>query len=97
MDPVTITGLITSVSQLFEYTVILTCYSSVIIDHLQSKTEQENAHVVFLYCSYRKQAEQTAVNLIRSLVRQMVERQSAISAKISNLYDALMMGGSSTI
>ncbi|KAL1614670.1 hypothetical protein SLS54_009543 [Diplodia seriata] len=50
-------------------------------------TEGKSARVAYLYLNYKEQNEQTAINLIRSLLRQIVEKESQISSRLSRLYD----------
>lgn len=64
-----------------------TILASIVIDHLEAKTAGRNAQVVYVYCNYKEQSEQTAMNLVKSLLRQLVEKEKTISPRICGLYD----------
>lgn len=66
---------------------MFTIYRSIVIDHLEAKTDGRNAQVVYVYCNYKEQSEQTAMNLVKSLLRQLVEKEKTISPRICGLYD----------
>lgn len=66
---------------------MFTIYRSIVIDHLEAKTAGRNAQVVYVYCNYKEQSEQTAMNLVKSLLRQLVEKEKTISPRICGLYD----------
>lgn len=51
-------------------------------DFLKHKTG-----VVFLYCSYRRHAEQKAANLLSALLKQLVQEQPLIPKPVRQLYD----------
>ena len=45
--------------------------SSLVIDTLQKQARGQNTAVIFLYCDYQAQKEQSAVNMIGGLLRQV--------------------------
>jgi len=61
--------------------------SSLVIDTLRKRARGQNIAVVFLYCDYQAQKDQSAVNLIRSLVRQAASRAPSIPGEIKSAFD----------
>ena len=61
--------------------------SSLVIDTLRRRTKGQNIAVVFLYCDYQAQNDQSAVNLIGGLVRQITLRASRIPSEIISAFD----------
>lgn len=47
-------------------------FSSLVIDELSAKATAENTCVLFLYCDYRDERQQTQVNLIGALLKQAI-------------------------
>jgi hypothetical protein len=56
------------------------------VNYLTQSFEQENAAVAYIYCSYKERYDQTSVNLIASLLQQLVQRNSVIPDEIVSLY-----------
>ena len=48
----------------------------------------ENVSISFAYCDYKDRSNQTTVNLISSLVKQMVSQQKDMPQEVVNLYAA---------
>ena len=59
-------------------------FSSIIINYLE-QTFKGNAAVAYIYCNYKEQ-NQTAINLVASLLQQLVQGQSVISNDIIAIY-----------
>ena len=62
---------------------------SMIVNHLQTIFEgNDKVAIVFVYCNYKEQAQQTVSNLIANLVKQMVQCHSrAVSDNIRSFYE----------
>jgi hypothetical protein len=61
-------------------------FRSIIISYLEQVFKQENVGIAYLYCAHKEQ-NQTAVNLVASLLKQLIhQQQSAISDNILKLY-----------
>jgi len=62
--------------------------SSIVINHLQEQFEGAITPVVYLYLNHKEKQMQTLVNLLSSLLKQLVEHHNSnrISAEIKNLY-----------
>ena len=59
-------------------------FSSIIINYLE-QTFKENAAIAYIYCNYKEQ-NQTVINLIASLLQQLVQGQSVVSDDIIAAY-----------
>lgn len=53
---------------------------------MQNQSSRTDA-VAFVYCNYKERAQQTSDHLISSLVRQLLDRRSAIPDQLHSLYD----------
>jgi hypothetical protein len=58
---------------------VLILISSLVIDELLAKATAEHACVLFLYCDYRDERQQTTVNLIGALLKQAIILHPATS------------------
>ena len=58
-----------------------------VIDHLNQYSSEWNAVVVYIYCDYRKQEEQTAVGLTGSVVKQLIQHQYSVPEKVEKMYE----------
>ena len=59
---------------------------SIVVDYLQQSFEREDVAIAYVYCSYKEQEDHTAVNLITSLLQQLVQRRPVISGEIKSIY-----------
>lgn len=60
---------------------------STVIDHLQRTYSTSNIGIAFMYCDYKEQEQQTPVNLISSLLQQLVEQQSSVPDEVRSLWE----------
>ncbi|CUS07805.1 unnamed protein product, partial [Tuber aestivum] len=63
-----------------------TYISSLVIDTLCKRVRGQNAAVLSLYCDYQEQKDQTAVNLIGGLLRQIAVRATKIPGEIRSAF-----------
>ena len=61
--------------------------SSLVIDTLRKQTGEQNIAVIFLYCDYQAQKDQSAVHMIGSLVRQAASREPTVPNEIKSAFD----------
>ena len=61
--------------------------SSIIVDHLEQSFKGEDIAITYIYCSYKEQEDQTTVNLIANLLRQLVQKTPVIANEIVSLYN----------
>ena len=61
--------------------------SSLVIDTLRKQTGEQNIAVIFLYCDYQAQKDQSVVNMIGSLVRQATLREPTIPNETKRAFD----------
>ena len=67
--------------------------SSLVIDTLRKQTRGQNIAVLLLYCDYQSQKDQSAVNMIGSLVRQATLRAHRIPNEIKSAFDESKLEG----
>jgi Cdc6-like AAA superfamily ATPase len=63
-----------------------TMLTSIVIDHLTKSVQGNRIGSAYIYCGYQRQLEQTPVNLLASLLGQLVQSRSSISDEVKNLY-----------
>ncbi|EXJ70464.1 uncharacterized protein A1O5_06533 [Cladophialophora psammophila CBS 110553] len=63
-----------------------TILASIVIDSLERYFEYENVAIAYIYCSYEDQDNQTATNLLASLLQQLVRKASNVSENIISVY-----------
>jgi len=67
--------------------------SSLVIGTLQKRARGQNVAVLSLYCDYQAQKDQSAVNLIGGLLRQVALRARGIPEEIKSAFDEAMKEG----
>ena len=67
--------------------------SSLVIDTLRKQVRGQNVAVLSLYCDYQAQKDQSAVNLIGALLRQVALRARGIPGEIKSAFDEAMQEG----
>lgn len=67
-----------------------TIMAAAVVDHLQDTfgeySKGTNIGIIYLYCNYRRQLEQSALDLLGSLARQLAYQQPGISEELQELY-----------
>jgi len=71
--------------------------SSLVIDTLSEQACEKNIAVVSLYCDYQAQKDQSAVNMIGSLLKQVALRAVGIVGEIKNAFDRSRQGGGKSL
>lgn len=61
---------------------------SIVIENLQQMFVGEDVSISFAYCDYKDRTNQTTVNLISSLVKQIVAQQKDMPVEVVKLYSA---------
>ena len=67
-------------------------YSSLVIDSLREQTREENILVLFLYCDYHAQKDQSAVNMIGSLLSQIALGTAQVPPEIQRSFELKKRG-----
>jgi len=67
--------------------------SSLVIDTLRKQMRGQNVAVLSLYCDYQTQKDQSVVNLIGALLRQVALRARRIPEEIKSAFDEAMQEG----
>ncbi len=60
--------------------------ASLVVDHLQQMPVVENFVTAYVYCDYRRQEEQTSINLIASVTKQLLHHQSWAPERVLKMY-----------
>ncbi|KAI9766660.1 MAG: hypothetical protein M1839_004783 [Geoglossum umbratile] len=64
-----------------------TVLASFIIDHLQKTFKGLDVGIAYAYCSYKEAEDQTPVNLLADLLRQLLLQKPVLSDQIKSLYE----------
>ena len=67
--------------------------SSLVIDTLLEETRGQNIAVLFLYCDYQAQKDQSAVNMIGGLLRQVALGAPGMPSEIKSAFEESKRGG----
>ena len=59
---------------------------SIVIEHLQQLFTENDVSISYIYCDYKDRNTQTVVNLISSLVKQMLLQQIEMPREVKDLY-----------
>ncbi|KAJ7581603.1 hypothetical protein C8J56DRAFT_759141, partial [Mycena floridula] len=64
-----------------------TVLSSIIVEHLLSSTAGSDIAVAYIYCDYTQQKDQTSIQLLGSILKQLVQRHRSLSDPLMTLYE----------
>jgi len=67
--------------------------SSLVVDTLREQTRGQNIVVLSLYCDYQAQRDQSVVNMIGGLLRQVVLGAPSVPGEIKSAFDESKRGG----
>ena len=60
--------------------------ASLVIDHLQEISGGEKVVSAYVYCDYKRQDEQTPINLTASILKQMLQYQASLAEGVLDKY-----------
>jgi Cdc6-like AAA superfamily ATPase len=63
-----------------------TMMAAIAVHHLQNTVKTADIGIAFLYCDYKRQAEQTAPDLVAAIIKQLVQDRPSIAQSLSSLY-----------
>jgi Cdc6-like AAA superfamily ATPase len=63
-----------------------TIMAALVIDHLLRTRHMAHDPVVFIYCNYKRQDEQTAKHMLSSMLRQIVDIQPGVPAVVQDFF-----------
>jgi Cdc6-like AAA superfamily ATPase len=64
-----------------------TMITSIIVDHLRTEFQDDiDIGIAYIYCDYRRQ-EQKPIDLLKSLLKQLVQKQPSMPESIKSLYE----------
>ena len=61
-------------------------HSSTVVEHLRNTLDNQTTRTVCIYCSHNEQADQTPVNIIASMLKQIIQGGHPVHSSLSNLY-----------
>jgi Cdc6-like AAA superfamily ATPase len=65
-----------------------TILTSIVVEHLWAKFQNDaSIGIAYLYCNFRRQHEQKPVDLLSSLLKQLIQERSSVPEKVKNLYE----------
>jgi hypothetical protein len=64
-----------------------TMMAAITVDHLHNNVETQDVGVAYLYCDYRRQADQNVPDLLAAILKQLVQDRPSIVQPLSSLYD----------
>ncbi|KAF2791757.1 ankyrin [Melanomma pulvis-pyrius CBS 109.77] len=64
-----------------------TMMAAIAVDHLHNAVQTPDVGIAYLYCNYKRQAEQTTANMLAAILKQLVQDRPSIAQPLSNLYD----------
>jgi Cdc6-like AAA superfamily ATPase len=64
-----------------------TIITSIVVDHLGNRFENDaSIGIAYVYCNFQRQDEQKPIDLLTSLVKQLVWEQSSVPESVKSLY-----------
>ena len=65
-----------------------TILTSIVVDDLNTRfLPDQNVGIAYLYCNFRRQDEQSAEDLLASLLKQLTQEQPSLPGRVKALYD----------
>jgi hypothetical protein len=64
-----------------------TMMAAIAVDHLQKTVRTPAVGVAYLYCNYKRQAEQTISGLLAAMLKQLVQDQPSFAKPLLSMYD----------
>lgn len=64
-----------------------TIMAATVVDHLLNTVRSPDVGVAYVYCNYKRQAEQTVQYLLAALLKQLVHDRPSLARPLSSLYD----------
>ena len=64
-----------------------TVIAAIAVDHLWKHVQSKDIGVAYIYCNYKTQADQTAVNLAAAILKQLIQERPSIAEPVANLYN----------
>ncbi|KAL1965282.1 hypothetical protein VTN77DRAFT_5884 [Rasamsonia byssochlamydoides] len=72
-----------------------TILTSIIVNHLEQKfTSDDSVGIAYLYCNFRRQQEQTPLDLLTILLKQLAQGRGSLPGSVKSLYEHHKQKGS---
>lgn len=69
-----------------------TMMAAIVVDHLQKTIQTPEIGVSYLYCSYKRQEQQSTSSLLAAILKQLVQDKFSIAEPVTKLYDKHEIG-----
>jgi predicted ATPase len=64
-----------------------TMITSIVVEHLQTEFRNNSSiGIAYLYCNFRRQEEQKPVDLLASLLKQLIQRRTSLPKNVMDIY-----------
>ncbi|KAK0445032.1 uncharacterized protein EV420DRAFT_1648548 [Desarmillaria tabescens] len=63
-----------------------TIIASIVVEYLRTQVAEENSTILSVFCDYRNMGAQTLTNIIRALLKQLIQARGRLSSSIESLY-----------
>lgn len=64
-----------------------TMMAAITIDYLHTKMQSHDIGVAYVFCDYKRRADQSAVHLLAAILQQLVQIRPSIAEPVTRLYD----------
>jgi hypothetical protein len=64
-----------------------TMMAAIAVDHLQKTVQTADVGVAYIYCDYKREADQSTSSLLAAMLKQLVQDWPSIAKPLSSLYD----------
>lgn len=64
-----------------------TIIAAIVVDRLWKHVQNKDIGVAYIYCNYKSQTDQTAINLAAAILKQLIQERPSIAEPVANLYD----------
>jgi hypothetical protein len=64
-----------------------TMIAAIAVDHLWKHVHSKDTGVAYIYCNYKTQADQTAINLAAVILKQLIQERPSVAEPVANLYN----------
>jgi hypothetical protein len=61
--------------------------AAITVDYLQNTVQTDEIGVAYIYCNYKRHADQTTSSLLATILKQLVHDRPSIAKPLSSLYD----------
>jgi hypothetical protein len=63
-----------------------TMIAAIAVDHLWKHVQSKDIGVAYIYCNYKTQTDQTAINLAAAILKQLIQERPSVPEPVASLY-----------